>query len=222
MNRSELRGRVKELLNMGVVDPSVDEGVPTNARINGALTEARNMLYSRLSSEMPRRFGTSSTFTYPANTESVALSSLASTAVGRAIFKVTCVPSGGTNPWTMDPAIIEEFRNYSLTGTPLVYAVVAGKFFLRPQPSQAMTVTLWHTPAVSTLADGTSPDEIDALFHHVVAYGAAIRLAAPMGDPVDELERMYDNDVRTILMHYETLGRDNHVHEIEHSESRYG
>lgn len=214
-----LRGRVKELLNLGVIDPDTDEGQPSNARINSAIEEARNMLYSRLSSEMPRRFGTVTSMTYAASSEYVAVSAAA---LGRPVFKVEVVQTGGSVPWTLDPAVVEEFRNLSQYGTPLVYALVGGNIYLRPVPTFAATVKLYHSGGLTVLGDSDSPTEINSLFHHVIAYGAAIRLSASMGDPTENLERMYENDLRTMLSHYETLGRDNHVHEVEHAETRYG
>lgn len=219
MNRSALRQRVKELLNMPVTDAATDTGRPSNAVINQAIKEARLALYNELKATMPRRFGASTTVTYTATSESVALPSGAQ---GVPIFKVEAANSGETTKRTLEPAVLEEFVSLAQDGDPRVYAIVKTSIHLRPRPAVDMTVTLWHTPAAADLGDNTEPTELHADFHHVIGYGAAVRIARAFGDPHEGLLEQYQEDLAVCIRHYEAMTPDHHIHETEQTELYHG
>lgn len=219
MNRSEMRQRVKEYLSMSSTDPASDSGeVPTNSQINSAIKEARDLIYAKLQAEMPRRFGSSTDVAYTAEASSV---SLPAAALGMVIHKVETKGASETYAHTLDAMVIEEFRNLANIGYPLAYAVEGSVLLLRPRPSTAQTVTLWHTPIVTDLADGTSPTEYPVMFHHLIPWCAALRIKTYLGDNASAMRAQFDDDFRLIVAHFENLARDTHVHEVGESGHYY-
>jgi hypothetical protein len=219
MNRSQLRQRVKELMAMGITDPTTDSGRPSNAQINQAITEARNMIYMKLQSELPRRFGQTTTLEYGSNVESMILPLAAR---GMPVFAVEYGATGETSRSTLDQATIEEFRNMSEYGDPMCYAVVKDVIYLRPRPQSSLTLTIYHTPVVVDMTDIDSPEELATPFHHLIAYGAAIRIKRGYGDPTDDMVNQFEEDFRTLVAHYETQQKDHHIQEVQQAEFYYG
>lgn len=154
MNGSQLRGAVKEYLNMPNQSPSATTGKPTNAYIDSRINECCREIYSDLVARKPRRFAITTTLAYTADTDSVALPAAAQQLP---LFLVEGLISGDTLKFTLDPSSRTEFRNYFPTGTPQIYAIEFNNIWLRPRPTVAVTLTLHHDPTVADLADNTSP-----------------------------------------------------------------
>lgn len=219
MTLDELVTAVKGYLNMPNTSAS-SNGKPDNDTIKRAINQVAKNLHARITTGFGRRLGTSTTLSYTADSESLALPSAAQL---QHVFRVEAAASGSSYPYDLDPMILAEFRNVSRKGTPRYFAIQGTSIFLRPIPTSAYTLTIWYVAGLTTLSGGSdTPSWLPDRFHDLIAVGAALRLRKVMEDPSQGLESLWDEEVREMDAWYFSMVKDNHVHETESAEDFYG
>lgn len=216
MTRDELLVRAKQLLNKAVTTAADDSGRPTNAELVQAIEESRQEIYSELFDWLPTRQAATTTLSYTADTEAVALPSAAqNTQLVRVYYSASTVYSMQS---TLDPIAVEEFALIPETGSPRYYAVTGTYIRLRPVPGSTTTLTIVYLPKLSALASGSaSPTEIDSQWHHVYAYKAAIKIRQKNEDPYDGLQKAYTEIYDKLVMSVERRANDNHIKSLDNN-----
>lgn len=207
----ELITSVKSYLGMANTSASAS-GNPTNAAILRALNVAQDLISGHLSVTYKRRFLTSTTLTYTASTEAVALPSACQ---NQPILKVLGQPSTTTlRQFPLRPLSVDEIDRMALIGTPQAYVVAGTNIMLRPYPAVSYALVIWYDAAASALVSGgAGPAWLAPKFHDLVALDAAIRLRLILGDPVDTLKSQRTDDFEGLNRYYFALQEDNHAHE---------
>lgn len=214
MTRDEILVRTKQLLNKADTSASDDSGRPTNAELVQAIEEARQEIYSELFDWLPTRAAATTTLSYTADTEAVALPAAAQdTQLIRVYYNASTVYSLQT---TLDPLDVAEFAMVPETGSPRYYAVTGTNIRLRPVPGSTTTLTIVYLPKLSALANGSaSPTEIASVWHHIYAYKAAIKVRQKNQDPYDGLEAAYREIYEKLIMSVERRANDNHIRTLD-------
>lgn len=200
MNRSELRERVKILLRDDVTDPALDSNLIGNSALNDIIEERRQELYAHLATLFPNRFIDSDTMTYASGSSS---EDLPLGAQGTRITQVRMRTYNQTSPYeyrTLKVVSLDESMGYDAAGTPILAARQGmTKIRLRPVPDVAYTLEVFFVPALTGLGDSDEPTEIPTMFHHVIAYSAAVRVKQMVDDPPGALDAAYQEALSKLV-----------------------
>ena len=207
--------RVKQMMNKANTTYADDTGKPKNSEIIAAINEARNETYMLVATGAPDRFLTSSTLTYPAMAENVTLPVAAQQA--QIVHVYTRNQNTASSFQTvLEPIRVREFANIAETGYPKCYAINGTQIRLRPVPSQAAALTVFYLPSLTPLASATDTfTEIPAMFAHLYAMAACIRLRAINEDPADSLIDARDALLERYISYVERLVPDNHIQMVD-------
>lgn len=201
MNRSELRERVKILLRDDVTDPAQDSNLIGNSALNDIIEERRQELYAHLSTLFPNRFiDVDDTLTYSSGSAS---EDLPAGVQGARITNVRMRAANQTAPYeyrTLKMVSLEESTGYDAVGTPiLVSRQGMTKVRLRPVPDADYILEFFYVPALTGLTDNDEPTEIPNMFHHVIAYSAAVRVKQMVDDPPGALDVAYQEALSKLV-----------------------
>lgn len=208
--------RVKQMMNKANTTFADDTGKPKNAEIIAAINEARNETYMLVATGAPDRFITSTTLTYPALTENVTLPPSAQGAQIVHVYSRDGAATASTFQAVLEPIRVREFANLGETGYPKCYAINATQIRLRPVPTSMTNLTIFYLPALIPLSASTDTfTEIPAMFAHLYAMAAAIRLRQINEDPVDALIDARDALLERYIAYVERLVPDNHIQLVD-------
>lgn len=207
--------RVKQMMNKANTTFADDTGKPKNSEIIAAINEARNETYMLVSTGAPDRFITSASFTYPSLAENVTLPVAAQQAQVVHVY-ARDQSTASSFQTVLEPIRVREFANISETGYAKCYAINGTQIRLRPVPTYSVGLTMFYLPALTPLANATDTfPEIPAMFAHLYAMAAAIRLRQINEDPADALIDARDALLERYIAYVERLVPDNHIQLVE-------
>lgn len=165
---TEIRQRVRELLSLPVT--TSDTGSPSNTQLDATVEDVRAYVYTMIAAKFARRMAVSTTMTYTASAESVALAAGLS---HRMILAVEAVYPDSTDTkdrYALEEMTTQELLQADLDGTPNFYAIdyADAVIRIRPIPNVAKTLTVKYVPGLTALSTSTSPTEWPSEFHHIV------------------------------------------------------
>lgn len=207
--------RVKQMINKANTTFADDTGKPKNSEIIAAINEARNETYMLVSTGAPDRFITSTSLVYPALAENVTMPTSAQQS------QIVHVYARDQNTATsfqrvLEPIRVREFANITETGYAKCYAINGLQMRLRPVPTSNTNLTIFYLPALVPLVNATDTfPEIPAMFAHLYAMAAAIRLRQINEDPVDALMDARDALLERYIAYVERLVPDNHIQLVD-------
>ncbi len=211
MNLGELRVRVKQLIHKRNTTADDDTGTPKNAEINTFINEARQRLYAQIGSRYPARYGSKTTLAYGASLEKVTLPAAAQ---HTPIEYIEGTYNGDVVPFRLIAVTVEEFWQMSVDGIPNYYAIIGQDIYLRPRPTQDLTLAFYHLAQLTDLsANSDTPSELPAGFHSLIAYRAALEIRSSNGDPLDDLERRYAEKEYEYISYMERIAPDSALRE---------
>lgn len=207
--------RVKQMINKANTTFADDTGKPKNSEIIAAINEARNETYMLVSTGAPDRFITSTAVTYPASAENIVLPTpVQQSQLVHVYARAQNEPTSFQS--VLEPIRVREFANLSETGYPRCYAVNGTQMRLRPVPTTSVYLTVFYLPALTPLANAADTFlEIPAMFAHLYAMAAAIRLRQINEDPTDALIDARDALLERYIAYIERLVPDNHIQLVE-------
>lgn len=208
--------RVKQMMNKPNTTYADDTGKPKNAEIVAAINEGRNETYMLVATSAPDRFITSTTLTYAASAESITLPPAAQGAQIVHVYARDGNATASTFQSVMEPIRVREFANLGETGTPKGYAINGTQIRLRPVPMVNTNLTIFYLPSLTPLSSQTDTfTEIPAMFAHLYAMCAAIRLRQINEDPAQSLVDARDALLERYIAYVEKLVPDNHIQQVE-------
>ncbi len=221
LSKRQLRGEFKRFHKMRIIDPDQDSGAPSNAVIDTLNEFARDTLYLDNTVLTPKRVSTPQTFLYPANTPFIPLPSEMRM---RRISLMRGIITGNTNaPIPLRSMGVEEFVNFNDQGTPLGYACVGDKLYLRPAPTVGWTLTANFSRGLVVLADGQYPDELPDECHQTIPHLAVINYRGEVNEPVgSQMQATVDEERRLLREIMEELNPDSRrIAEVQPIEDFY-
>ncbi len=194
---------------------------------NGSLTQTEgtalvNGAMRRVWAEMvklnPEACVRSTTMTYTAAAESVALPSSSPDLRGRPIREVSAVlTSGSTSPSdrsALTCRTMQELDNYESDGDPGVYALGLsdGTMWVRPRPTSAMVLYIKYVPAPVALSATTDvPSFLAEEFHDLIVDSAALEYLESNVDVQlqNTIGAAYQRKLRSFMVFFEDMTTQN-------------